>query len=419
MPKMSEDAFDTHGQPLTLTFFVALPSPCPVEHGTIVSRTFDEQLRGYEHLEIRSAEGSHIHSDDQKNKVFASLKFWQVKSPTASEAYEPFFQVISEVTGKFNHVPDLPPDDPPEGFRTVVEMVTAENSESLRNGSNALNEAFGRCFSLLSEVFSMSRLVRHHGASTVTAEQVGFSIWYGRLPGEEYGDRGGILYITPPPAPPSDTFDRKEFSKLEVHLARLWNGSPIELVMDRALDAYDYLHRSGDYTNAVIHAALSSEILLDSTLGLLLWEEQLAAPDFSAAAGIFDDSRGGLATRVKRDYCSRLGGTWDPGVRGPVKQWKDDLARLRGRAVHRGYRPSRDETVAALGASDGLLEFIKFRLAQNARNYPRTALMILGEPGLRRLGGWKSVRNGFETTGDDVLSWFADYSRWRAAVDAL
>ncbi|MFE0084060.1 hypothetical protein, partial [[Kitasatospora] papulosa] len=284
------------------------------------------------------------------------------------------------------------------------------------------SNAFDRCFGVLSQVYSMSRLVRRReGSLHLGSEQSSYTVWFGRLPGEAYKDDfGGTMWIAPPPAIPSETFDAGEFSRLEAHLGRLWNGSPLELVMGRATEADQLLRQQGDYANAVIHSAMSSEILLDSLLGLMLWEEQIASEDFDKAVEVFDESkRGGLASRVRREYSPRLGGNWNPEVHGPVRQWSKDLAYLRGRVVHRGYRPTKAEAVTALEASDKLLEFAKSRLALKARVYPRTSLMILGEPGLRRIGGWKAVSKFLESNEEHPLSWFSSYSKWRNTVDAL
>ncbi|MGW7259011.1 hypothetical protein [Streptomyces sp. NPDC054834] len=197
------------------------------------------------------------------------------------------------------------------------------------------------------------------------------------------------------------------------------NGSPLELAMDRSLEASTFMRRDGDYGNAVIHAELSSEIVLDSILALLLWEEQLQAPSIDAAIAVFDDSRGGLTIRVRREYAPRLGGIWDPEKQGPVQDWARKLARLRGRVVHRGYRPTETEAVAALSASAALLNFIKGRLAAKARKFPRTALLVLGEPGLRRLGGWKAAEEYLEASQHRPDDWFREYAAWRSKVDAV
>lgn len=416
------DALDTGGAPLWLTFFVALPFACPLQHGSVISRTFDEPLHGSESLEIFPTDQSGPLDDYLKNKIFVSLKFWQLKQTMdLADSFHGVRQVIKEVTG-VGRVPEGLETVPQETYRTVVEMVTAQNSDKLHDMPSALGEAFERCFGVLSDVHSMGRLVKRDGFSPhIGAEQAQVTFWFGRIPGQGYtGDLGGMMWISPPSNIPSDTFEVDEFNTLQTLLGRLWNGSPLELAMERSLVASQYLGKQGDYASAVIHAALSSEIILDSALAMMLWEEQLESPDFVAAVDVFNEVKnGGLASRVKREYAPRLGGNWNPTVNGPVCRWSEDLAHLRGRVVHRGYRPSRREAERALDASDGLLEFIKIRLALKAKKYPRTCLMILGEPGLRRIGGWKWARVFLDATDEHPLSWFSGYSHWRDIVDSV
>ncbi|KPI02418.1 hypothetical protein OV450_4668 [Actinobacteria bacterium OV450] len=134
---------------------------------------------------------------------------------------------------------------------------------------------------------------------------------------------------------------------------------------------------------------------------------------------MFDFSRGGgLATRVKTQYAPRLGGEWDPRRPGTLHDWTHAVAAVRNRVVHRGYRPTYRETETALAAADALLGFIKSRLAQRVARYPRTALLTLGEPGLRRLGGWSRASAYLDDPQQVPDLWFAEFTAWREAVDA-
>ncbi|MEU2302800.1 hypothetical protein ACWD64_28850 [Streptomyces antibioticus] len=418
----SQDSLDTAGAPLLITFFVALPFACPLQHGAVISRNFDEPLRGCEGMEVFATEQSGPLEARLRDKIFVSLKFWQLKEAIdLADSLHGLRQVVRDVTG-VGDIPEEKETVPQETYRTVVEMVTVQNSDKLHDKKAAIGEAFKRCFGVLSDVYSMSRLVERDGLSPhIGIEQAQAVFWFGRVPGHRYsGDLGGLMWVSPPPQVPSDTFELESFQKLETLLARLWNGSPLELAMERALVANQYLRQQGDYANAVIHAALSSEIVLDALLGMMLWEEQLEAPDISAAVDVFDETKnGGLASRVKREYGPRLGGNWNPSINGPVRRWSEELAHPRGRIVHRGYRPSRHEAERALEVSDELLDFVKGRLALKAKRYPRTCLMILGEPGLRRIAGWKWASAFLKATDEHPLSWFSGYSKWRDAVDSV
>ncbi|MEV6807336.1 hypothetical protein [Streptomyces sp. NPDC051132] len=410
-----------NGAPLWLTFFIALPFPCPIQHGSVISRTFEDPLEGCDDLEIYMTDQSSPLSDSQKARMFVSLKFWQLKETVdIADSLHGLLQVVHEVTGTGKALEERT-SLPENTYRTVVEMITAQNAEKLDDMDSALHDAFSRCFGVLSDVYSMSRLVKRESLSPrIGMEQAQSVFWFGRFPGHNYSDDlGGVFWVSPPSYFPTETMDEAEFGQLQALLGRVWNGSPLELMMEHSFAARQYLNQHGDYSNAVIHAALAAEILLDSVLGLMLWEEQIKAPDFEAAIEIFDETKnGGLTSRVKREYAPRLGGSWNPSVSGPVRHWKEQLAFIRGRVVHRGYRPSRAEAEGALKAGDELLEFTKVRLASRVKRYPRTCLMILGEPGLRRIGGWKAAERFLDSTDEHPLSWFSGYSAWRDEVDA-
>jgi hypothetical protein len=420
MYEMSEFPWKADGRPLFVNFFAALRHPCPLPHGSTISRLNNTKIEGFSGT-TQISEDLPVFQTGDSPRGFESLKFWQAKE-RVPESEDPHLdilsKVIADVTGK--QVPDgygftL---DEVDSFRTVVEMASVVNSREIEEfGYQAIRNAFDRCFDLLTEVSLSSRLVAAKANPLVAREHLHFVLWFGRWGDEfSYGEVGGLLLGNPPKAPLEATFDGDQMEHLHAILGRLWSGSPIEILMDRAVEARRNLFTEGDYANAVIQMALSSEVLLDSLLGVLVWEEQQGAEDIDAARRIFDDTRGGLAARVRREYAPRIGGTWDVSISGPVRNWSIHLAKLRGRIVHRGYRPSSDEAEAAMLAADGLLDFIKSRLASSARRFPRAALMFCGEPGLKRLGGWRAAQKHLQES-TDPNSWFSEYSAWRSRVD--
>ncbi|THA28036.1 hypothetical protein [Streptomyces sp. A1547] len=328
-------------------------------------------------------------------------------------------QVCAEITGR-----PLPEEDFADGtvdaYRTVVEMVTIQGADRLDPQEEVLSETFARCFDVLTDVSLMTRLVLPHSNPAAAPEQIAVALWLARTMTGSYAEGAmGVMPLTPPSSPLDAVLDGDQMTRLDAHLQRLWDGSPLELAMERATEARRAFRRDGDYRHAVVQAAMFAEIVLTSTLSLMLWEEQLGAPSVDQAVAVFDFSRGGgLATRVKTEYASRLGGCWDYTVPGPIHDWTHAVAALRNRVVHRGYRPTYQETEAALTAADALLDFIKNRLAQRVARFPRTALLTLGEPGLRRLGGWPRASAYLENPHQVPDLWFAESAAWREAVDA-
>ncbi|GGU14339.1 hypothetical protein [Streptomyces lateritius] len=406
--------------PLLLTFLVALPFPCALPHGAVITKTLPGAVDGLEAAEMVVSQDGPAVSPVAQGRPFVSLKFRQLKErQNAGPMHlKALTQVCAEITGK-----PLPEEDFVDGtveaYRTVVEMVTIQSADRLEPQEEALHEAFIRCFEVLTDVSSMAKLVLPHSHPVAAPEQIAVALWLARSLTGSYADGWmGVMPLTPPPGPLGSVLDDDEMTRLNAHLHRFWDGSPMELAMERSTEARRAFRREGDYRNAVVQAAMFAEIVLTSTLALMLWEEQLDTPSVDEAAAVFDFSRGGgLATRVKTEYAPRLGGTWDSTRPGPIHDWAHAVAALRNRVVHRGYRPTHQETETALAAADALLVFIKTRLAQRVARYPRTALLTLGEPGLRRIGGWSRANAYLQNPQQVPDLWFAEFTAWREAVD--
>ncbi|MFF0561696.1 hypothetical protein [Streptomyces sp. NPDC004266] len=406
--------------PMLLTFLVALPFPCPLPHGAVISKMLPGTVEGLEGMQARATQDGPALPPTVQDRPFVSLKFWQLKERQSGGSMHlpALAQVCAEIIGK--PAPEDLTDETVDTYRTVVEMVTVQGADRLHPQEEALHEAFTRCFDVLTDVSSMAKLTLPHGHPVAAPEQIAVTIWLARTLTGSYADGWmGVMPLTPPAGPPDAVLDEDQMTRLNAHLHRFWDGSPFELAMERSIEANRAFRHEGDYRNAVVQAAMFAEIILTSTLSLMLWEEQLQAPSIEAAVAVFDFSRGGgLATRVKTEYAPRLGGTWDSTRPGPIHDWAHAVAALRNRVVHRGYRPTYQETEAALAAADALPEFIKALLAQRVARYPRTALLTLGEPGLRRLGGWSRANAYLKDPAQVPDLWFREFTTWREAVDS-
>ncbi|MFJ8563221.1 hypothetical protein [Streptomyces sp. NPDC093514] len=406
--------------PMLLTFLVALPFPCPLPHGAVITKMLPGTVGGLDGMEMRPSLDGPVLPSAAQGRPCVSLKFWQLRELQSGGSMHlaSLMQVCADITGR-----PLPEEDLVDGtvdaYRTVVEMVTIQSTERLDPQDDVLREMFARCFDVLTDVSSMARLVLPHSNPVAAPEQIAVALWLARTMTGSYAEGAmGVMLLTPPSSPLGTVLDENELNRLDAYLQRLWDGSPLELAMERATEARRAFRRDGDYRNAVVQAAMFAEIVLTSTLSLMMWEEQLEAPSVEQAVAVFDFSRGGLATRVKTEYAPRLGGDWNHTIPGPVHDWTHAVAALRNRVVHRGYRPTYQETEDALAGADALLEFIKARLAQRVARYPRTALLTLGEPGLRRLGGWRQASAYLEDPQQVPDLWFAEFAAWREAVDA-
>ncbi|MFE2872068.1 hypothetical protein [Embleya sp. NPDC059259] len=397
-----------------ITFFLALPDPCPVQHGTTVSKLLEGFFSGPPGFTFHITEESPPVADEHVNQKFVSLKFWQVPEQVEFDTrpLKAVARVAQEVTGhsRGNLHSGFAKED---SFRTVVEMVTYLEPEE------EVDPAFDRCFEVLADVDRMCRLALPNSSRVVAKERLTVALYFHRPWGGKYSEDPSLLLLNAPEEAARRTLTGKEFEKLEAHLVRLWEKSPLELAMEHSLEASACFHKHGDYSNALIHAALSTEIFLDAVLGLMLWEDQLTDPTIDRAVRAFSESNGGLASRLRREYGPRLGGSWDPSIRGPIQNWTKNLAALRGRLVHRGRRPSKSETLEALTAADEIFEFVKTRLSEKVRIYPRTALLIIGLPSLTQRGRARRAHDYLKSeNGQSPDTWLMEYDSWRRNVDA-
>ena len=117
--------------------------------------------------------------------------------------------------------------------------------------------------------------------------------------------------------------------------------------------------------------------------------------------------------RLAREFPSRLKGVWDTKGSGLVAQWFEHSYKLRHRVVHGGYNPSRFEAEQALESVVGLETHLFDRLAERRMDYPRSTLMTLGPPGLKRRNLWSGkIKRFYDGPARDEADWRESFSSW-------
>jgi hypothetical protein len=197
------------------------------------------------------------------------------------------------------------------------------------------------------------------------------------------------------------------------HMALEAMGHPIAALMSLQADLNSAFACEGNYRGTVLLAHSSSEVLLDTALMGMLYEEGRSPAD---SLTVFAKP---LKTRLLTEYHKRLRGTWDTGGTHPVAVWLRDLLLLRHRVAHAGYSPSSEEAEAARNAHFALGTHLRDRLAINVKKYPLTAGMLVTRGGFdRRNMRSKSVDAALRTNGDETLgkflAWHAELIRVRA-----
>jgi hypothetical protein len=186
---------------------------------------------------------------------------------------------------------------------------------------------------------------------------------------------------------------------------------------DRLLDVH------GDYSVSVVQMHTAGEILLDSLLLSLAWEEisfgdtdALTREEIPMWFGIGSS----LEKRLRTQYHTRLKG-WRINSSGtPLHQWSEVISTVRNRIVHFGYDVSVFEAHRCRTLVDELETFLSDLLASddNRNRYPRTAIIFVGRDGLRERG--KLVGRVKQLSRDSsAVKWAEELRDFRSWVGKL
>lgn len=300
---------------------------------------------------------------------------------------------------------------------TIVEGPADEGSTQTDLARDALN----RCLDSLFTTVRALRLSENEPIPELTYERVPMVvpfIWRELHPPNFIGEPALIMlshgnFAT---ADVDVDWDDDHERRYLQYLGRLQAGDPLVTYSERRLEARLALNVQGQYAESVIQSAIAAEVLIQSILMMMLWEESIPEENPQEAASVLGSR---MAARLSRHYASRLGGGgWNLSDGGPVERWHNATANVRNRIVHAGYRPSRAEAESAYEALADLELFICDRLGSAAKKYPRTALMMLGRNGLERRGAWRGDIFGEQAIGP-ILDQIRAYVSFRSSVTEL
>lgn len=220
---------------------------------------------------------------------------------------------------------------------------------------------------------------------------------------------------------PFPMLDSEQMERVKSQWVRIRQHDPFTMFVSRSIDAERFLHRDGDFSEAVVSAYTSVEILLDTVWTAMAWEEIhfSDSPDleFNTVVGWFSN-RSTLDVRLTNCFRGRLLG-WDTENKGnPAYWWRYGVAPLRHRIIHAGHVPTEEEAAYALMVCRDLDSYMKDLLSadNNRGRYPRTALMWLGVPGLERRGKYiGKIKRLAETNEED--NWVDGLVAFRYQLD--
>ena len=212
-----------------------------------------------------------------------------------------------------------------------------------------------------------------------------------------------------------EILDREELLAVGHMRTRVAQHGAFSAYLDLHREAVAALHRQGDTRMSGILIAVAAETLLDELLLHLMWEEAQRPEDVAPQWGETT-----LVNRVKREFSPRIGGQWDMRSPNAVTRWHREVAALRHRIVHGAYVPTAEEVSLAITRVDELVEHLCDRLAikRHRQVYPRTALALAGESGLRRRNAYSVDLTDLQQDPREPL-WDETFTRWRSTVNRL
>lgn len=309
--------------------------------------------------------------------------------------------------------------DLPGRERTFVEVALA--CDLSEDGVCRISDAFDQGLGLLRELQRAYYLVRRQPMRLVTREVMPFAVPFGvRRLFDESGaplpfevslslfflNQGMCRDFRGP------DFTDDDVEQFRVSLKQQSYGGFLTDYLEFVRETEVALHLDGSYRAAVLFAATSCEVLFDNLLAHMLWEEGSRPED---VAGLFASGRDGITARVKKHYHPRVGGQWSVDQPGAIRNWFTQVAGLRNRVVHGGYDPSFAEATDASRASAALAAYLGDLLAGRTKDYPRTALVLPGRPGIERRGKWHRRLQDLQDDPAQV-NWVATFASWQAAM---
>lgn len=391
-------------------FFIPLPHPLPLEDMAV--HTFGAPLRQEVDCQGPDFAGSvRIHQLTRSNNPFVDevSDIWTLGSSAFADE-------------RITSPPPPPAGGPFDSVRTVMEVALAWDHET---NADELNRVLDRALVYVQDVqrgvaFATQGAVRLATRATIPplipifvgaihtcdgqveprVEAISVQL-DGCAPPFAYG-------LRPPP------LDEPTAARLEGAFTERGIYGAFATFTDLRRDAMVQRHLDGNARLMILALAAADEVMLDTILLHLLWEERTAA----AEAATYFDRQQGHTYRVGRHFPDRLAGGWHPDAKSPAGQYLRDVVRLRHRVVHAGHVPTPAEVEVAWSTSMALERYVGDRLADqmNLRLYPRTAMAWMAENGLRQRGRWTKFMQEV-TTDPREPPWAPTFLRWRTHVD--
>lgn len=400
-----------------VTYILVTPGCLPLAHGSTLTMETDEPLPAIQGMRMTPA--THLAPKPTSGFQTVSLKFWQCKDekdypPETNYGMVLATRVLSAVIGENLAWPlDREPREANEySSRTVVEATTFVTKEEDPFSNDRDSGPLARCIEVLLHVHLAHRISSNSLVPALTYERIFPTVF--ALTRDIDSSRFHANYVEIPlkhsnnKAPEEITLPTDDVFRLSQHYVRTSAKDPFIRVAERKLEAQVELWTNGSTTKSVIETAIAAEILFDSLLRLMMWEDSIS--DRGLVEDPVEVFQGNLRPRLQKYYAPRLGGDWSLN-RGKLGNWTPDIASIRNRVVHGGYTPSHSEARTAIDSLSEIQTFLGERLAYKYKKYRRTCWLYLGEEGLRRTNQVNKVRRD-PVNDSTIVKWIREFGEW-------
>lgn len=169
--------------------------------------------------------------------------------------------------------------------------------------------------------------------------------------------------------------------------------------------------------SAMVMIASAVETLLNTLLQLLAWERNIL-PEESAEPW---NELTSIRTRVTSSFPEVLGGAWTFDDRaGSLRDWDQNIVRVRNEVVHGGRVPSDEEIETAFQTMNALVSDLIDRLTseRNRNRFIRTAFLLAGHHGLEKRNALTKKLHQLQTDpsesnwNESALMWMGHHLSW-------
>jgi len=325
-------------------------------------------------------------------------------------------KVTSSITGDpYRPIQSLLDDENAAG--TVVEASTPLFDFEEFGLQKALSDAFDRSIEELARLLRVCRIHLHDPTIPLVGRDslpggVFYIIRYGDDEDDVLNERHqGILMVNLGHTIPSDVrddIDANTFKDILVRYRRWMQGDPLFSADDQFQRGMRARWMEADAQGAVVAFYTAIEIFCNGLLGLCQWESGGTREEL-----LHWLENEGFDKRLRDRFHGFLGGNWNMESKSSPLHRLNRVARMRHRVVHAAYEPTLDEVDEAIAAYEDLAEFAKDRLVDSRYRFPRTAMLLLGEPGMERKKAWtKKFRRLIEELIEED-EWITTYKAWR------